>query len=139
MIETPRYLLVSGVSSILLWITYDVVRASLGFFGITLMAMHFPGLNSFCQYFSHCSSDDRSDWIVYWSLSLVMLLKRRQSSANSLVQEECTTSGRSLMYERKRRGPRTVPWGTPDVTFAWVECIPSSRTSCVLSAKNDLI
>ena len=43
MIETPRYLLVSDVSSILLWIAYDVSRASLVFFGITLMAVHFPG------------------------------------------------------------------------------------------------
>ena len=36
-IETPRYLLVSDVSSILLRIAYDVLRASLVFFGITLL------------------------------------------------------------------------------------------------------
>ena len=80
-IETPRYLLVSAVSSILLWMAYDVSQASLVLFGITLMAVHFPGLNSFSQSFSHCSSDDRSDWRACWSLSVVMLLKRRQLSA----------------------------------------------------------
>ena len=138
-IETLTYLLVSDVSSILLWMAYDVLWASLVFFGITLMAVLFPGLNSICQSFSHCSSDDRSDWRACWPLSLVMLLKRRQLSANSLVQEERTTSGRSIMYERKGRGRRTVLWCTRDVTLAWVECIPSSRTSCVLSAKNYLI
>ena len=118
----------------------DSTRCLTGQFGFLWhLAVHFPGLNSICQSFSHCSSDDRPDWRACWSLSVVVLLNRRQSSANSLVQEECTKSGRSLMYERKRRGPRTVHWGTHDVTFAWEECIPSSRTSCVLSAKNDLI
>ena len=58
-IETPRYLLVSDVSM-------DSIRCFTGqfgfFFGITLMAMHFLGLNSICQSFSHFSSDDRSNW-----------------------------------------------------------------------------
>ena len=35
-----------------------------------------------------------------------------QSSANSLVLD-VTQSGRSLMNNKKRRGPSTVPWGTP--------------------------
>ena len=112
LIEMPRYLFVLDVSCILLWMTYDVSQASLVFFGITLMAVHFPGLNSICQSFSHCSSGDRSDWRACWALSVGMFLKRMQSSANSLVREERTTSGRSLMYERKRRGSRRVPWGT---------------------------
>ena len=104
-IEMPRYLLVSDVSSILLCMAYNVSQASLVFFGITLMAVHFPGLNSICQSFSHCSSDDRSDWRACWSLSVVMLLRKRQSSANSLVWEERTTSRKLLIYESKRRGP----------------------------------
>ena len=47
-IETPRYLLVSDVSGILLSIASDDSRASF-FFVITLMAGYFPGLNSICQ------------------------------------------------------------------------------------------
>ena len=85
-IEMPWYLLVLDVCSILSWMAYDDVSwDSLVFFGISLMAVHFPGLNSICQSFCHCSNDDRSDWRACWSLSVVMLLKRRQSSANSLV------------------------------------------------------
>ena len=84
-IETPKYLLVSDVSSILLRMAHNVSQASLVFFGVTLMAVHFPGLNSICHSFSHCSSDDRSDWRACWSLSVLTLLKRRQPSANSLV------------------------------------------------------
>ena len=44
-IETPWYLLVSDVSRIFVCIAYDVLRASLVFFGNTLMAVHFPGLH----------------------------------------------------------------------------------------------
>ena len=74
-----------------------------------------------------------------WSLAVVITLNSRQSSAKSLVDEFWTTCGRSLMYARKRRGPRTVPWGTPDVMSAGEECTPSRSTSCFLSAKNDPI
>ena len=84
-IETPRYLLVLDVSSILLWMAYNVSWASLVFFGIILMSVRCPGLNSICQSFSHCPTDNRSDWRACWSLSVMMLLKGRQSSANSLV------------------------------------------------------
>ena len=41
--------------------------------------------------------------------------------ANSLVEEDSTTSGMSFMNARKSNGPKTVPWGTPDVTSAWEE------------------
>ena len=42
----------------------------------------------------------------------------------------------SLMYELKRRGPRTVPWGTPVVTSAWVGCVPSSSQERLHSVEN---
>ena len=71
-IETPRYQLVLDVSSILLLMVYNVSRASLIFFGIALMAVPFPGLNSICQSFYHCSSEDRSDWRPCWSMSVLL-------------------------------------------------------------------
>ena len=37
------------------------------------------------------------------------------SSAKSLRVLCCKYSGKSFIYIRKRIGPRTVPWGTPDV------------------------
>ena len=40
------------------------------------------------------------------------------SSAKSLRVLCCKYSGKSFIYIRKRIGPRTVPWGTPDVTGA---------------------
>ena len=43
------------------------------------------------------------------------------------------------MCERKRRSPKTVPWGTLDVTSVWVECISHRRTPCVMFTKNHLV
>ena len=94
----------------------------------------------FHQQSSHSSRDDRSDWRACWSVSVVMLLKRRQSFANSLVREERTTFGRSLMYERKRkvlvRYPGELPTRHPP---GWNESPPAGPPAFCLSAKNNLI
>ena len=52
------------------------------------------------------------------------------SSANSRIWEWVPV-GRSLIYNRKRIGPKTEPWGTPGVTWIWSEVVPSSMTRCV--------
>ena len=38
---------------------------------------------------------------------------------------------------RKRRGPRTLPWGTPEVTLMGEDIMPSRRTCCVRLVKSD--
>ncbi|KAH3869994.1 hypothetical protein DPMN_033172 [Dreissena polymorpha] len=43
------------------------------------------------------------------------------SSANQRVVD-ASLSGMSSVYSRKRRGPRTGPWGTPDVTGQSMRC-----------------
>ena len=45
------------------------------------------------------------------------------SSANSLILEVRLFS-MSFIYRRKRSGPSTVPWGTPDVTICVSEWEP---------------
>ena len=72
-------------------------------------------------------------------LLALFLLYRRLSSAKSLAPECWTTSGRSLIYVKKRRGPRTIPWGTPDRTAAENNSVPSSATCCFLSVRKDCI
>ena len=42
-------------------------------------------------------------------------------------------------YIRKRIGPRTVPWGTPDVTGALLDISPSSTTVWVQSVRKSEI
>ena len=58
-----------------------------------------------------------------------MTLKCRLPAANSLVSDESIDSGRSLLKQRNRSGPRTVPCGTPGVTFAVFDFTPSRMTS----------
>ena len=52
----------------------------------------------------------------------------RLSSAKSLVVELGVERGRSFIYSKKRRGPRTVPWGTPEETGTESDEEPSSKT-----------
>mgnify|MGYP001595851294 CR=1 FL=1 len=61
------------------------------------------------------------------------------SSAKSRTLELETYSGRSLMYIRKSKGPRTEPCGTPDATAMVSDCDPFSTTDCVLLSRNDFI
>ena len=75
------------------------------------------GLKTICHSLSHSCRWLRSvcsDAAFCWSR---MTLYRWQSSAKSRTEEE-TLEGRSLMYTKNRRGPSTVPCGTPDVTAA---------------------
>ena len=59
-----------------------------------------------------------------------------KSSANNFVLHEMKSTI-SSMYVRKSVGPRTDPWGTPDVT-GFSSDIPLSRTF-FLPVKNDFI
>ena len=63
----------------------------------------------------------------------------RQSSANNLVFDERMHLGRSFMYTRNNRGPRTVPWDTPDMTGLVSDDCPSRMTVCSRCDRNDAI
>ena len=74
------------------------------------------------------------------SSSVLIVRYRRLSSANSLI---LVPSVRfllmSFMYVRNRRGPRTVPWGTPERTGAGEDLAPSTSTVCMRLERNDRI
>ena len=95
------------------------------------------GLKCICQSDSHCWRFSKPDWSWQASANVVKVLYRRQSSANSLSLE-LTLEGRSLMYTKNKSWPRTVPWGTPDVTGAVDEKWPS-QVLCVLLDRKLLI
>ena len=61
-----------------------------------------------------------------------------KSSANSLVLAMAQT-GKSLINIRNRRGPRTVPCGTPLTTGALSGTAPLKMTCWLLSDKKDSI
>ena len=60
------------------------------------------------------------------------------SSAKSLTLD-LTCSGRSLMYTRKRIGPRTEPCGMPEETGMQFEFTPFMTTACFLLSKKSVI
>ena len=54
-----------------------------------------------------------------------------QSSANSLSKEEMLLLI-LLIYSKNITGPKTVPYGTPDITLAYFDSYPSITTLCDL-------
>ena len=72
----------------------------------------------------------RSDWS--WMESVVdwMDLEHLVSSAKRSILEEIEEAGRSLMKIINNRGPRTLPWGTPEATGSRLERWPLTETNC---------
>jgi len=103
------------------------------------ITLHLSGLKDICHSLSHCSSVSMSCWRSLQSSSVFIGRNKRLSSAKSLVEELGVESGRSFMYRRKRRGPRTVPCGTPEETGTGSEDTPSSKMRWVLHVKKAVI
>ena len=70
-----------------------------------------------------------SCWRMLWSCSLQMGRTIEWSSANCKSWED-TTSLMSLTKSRNNIGPRTEPWGTPEVTIHHSEREPLKITHC---------
>ena len=80
------------------------------------------------------SNAARSCCSATWSAMERMGRYMRQSSANNLTWE-VTTLGKSLICIKNSRGPKTVPWGTPEITFEGRDLEPSTTTICSLVFK----
>ena len=105
--------------------------------GIMWMILHLLGLKSICQVCSRSPRESRS-WSRACSCWSLILLYTTLTSAKSVTLECWTALGESLIYNiKERRGPRTVPWGTPDRTAAEDDSEPSSATCCIMPARKD--
>ena len=62
------------------------------------------------------------------------MYEKRQSSANRRTVD-FTASGRSLIWHKNSRGPRTVPCGTPESTLTDSDSSPSTTTFIFLFVK----
>ena len=118
---TPRYFAAEALSSSTLRKIYLVFR------GLTFLLMwrtwHLEGLNCISHIFSHCSRHARSVCRTWPSVVELIARYMAVSSAKSLTLD-FTGSSRSLMYARKRNGPRTEPCGTPKETGTSCKLIP---------------
>ena len=58
----------------------------------------------------------RSAFMVCWHIpTSLTLAKSDESSANNFIVEDMLAV-KSLMYTKNKRGPRTEPWGTPELS-----------------------
>ena len=69
------------------------------------------------------------------SLRSILLFFLLLSSAKRLTIEYKIAAWRSFTYKRKRRGPRTDPWGTPWDTNFESDLAPLISTYCFLEIK----
>ena len=74
------------------------------------------GWNDMSQSFSHFAADVRSSYNFSVFSLFCIVLYMMLSSANNLRMLCWMYSLKSFIYTRNRIGPKTVPWGTPDVT-----------------------
>ena len=79
---------------------------------------------------SHASSHWANLFKSSWSIDLLIFRWKTQSSAKRWTLE-FMLSGRSLIHTKKRMGPNTEPWVTPDNTGAGSAQTPSKTTFCI--------
>ena len=85
--------------------------------------------------FSHVMRESRSFCSFLWSSLCLMVLLHTVSSANSRIFDSMSM-GRSLMYRRKRHGPTTDPWGTPESTGMKFDLPPPPLQPAVCSRES---
>ena len=69
---------------------------------------------------------------------LLLTINKFESSANSFILEWFTELGISFMYKRKSYGPKTIPWGIPQVVVLIVESLLLTTVNCERPTKYDL-
>ena len=75
-------------------------------------------------------------WVNVASSMSSRMTNRVVSSAKSLTLDS-TTSGRSFIYIKNKRGPRTEHWGTPALILPQDEDTPC-RTTCWVCLRGNL-
>ena len=93
---------------------------------------HLEALNFICHSDAQFTNLSRS--FCNWLQSSVQSIPRykRLSSANKRYLG-LMSSPMSFMYSRNIKGPKTVPWGTPDFTWDFPDVSPSTATHCIQS------
>ncbi len=71
------------------------------------------GFKSICHILAQCDTRSKSDWSDQQSSILHILYKPLYLSL--------TTPCKSAEYSKNSKGPKTMPWGTPDKTWTWDE------------------
>ena len=105
---------------------------------VTLSRKHLLALKASCHFSDQTTNLLRSPWSTSALLMLLTNPYRTLSSANR-PNSEVIWRPMSLMYSKNITGPRTVPWGTPEVTVTGEDCEPLTTTFWVLPQSQDSI
>ena len=87
-------------------------RGLLRFGGIN-SANDFEGFTVSSFAFNHRETRCRLSFILEATTGKLASEQTRQVSSAKSLGLQLTENGKSLMYNKKRRGPRIEPWGTP--------------------------
>jgi len=105
-----------------------------------VITQHLVGLNFINHVFFHCSKVQRSSCSLSQSLCVWMVPYKIQSSVTKLTTLYFMLAGRSFINIRKRTGPNTIPWGTPEVTAGTFDEVALFTTTIwVLLVRKDVI
>jgi len=102
------------------------------------MTLHLSTLNNICESCDQLHKCLESVCNLSISFALDTTLKRFVSSVNFNTLEH-TESSKSFIYIRNKSGPNTDPWGTPLITFVYLELLPIKTTLCSISLSQSSI
>ena len=68
-------------------------------------------------------------------MELQIICINLESSANMYMVDDTRQSGKSFIYSKNNRGPKILPWGTPDSTGKRDKVVLPTLTHCCLSYK----
>ena len=101
---------------------------------VTCITELFCVLKFICQVADQSTSLCKSDWRASESLVIYTKHYKIQSSAKRRMLDVMSLP-MSLTYNKKRSGPSTVSWGTPDSTITSSDNSPSTTTFCFLPVR----
>ena len=102
------------------------------------ITLHLTKLRLICQVLAQAVIESMSFWKVTSSWKLQISRYITASSAYSFILE-FKLHTMSLIYVMNKKGPSTVPWGTPDKTSAQPDFSPFTWTRWERPRRNDLI
>ena len=106
-------------------------------FLVSCIILHLTGWNVIPHFLAQEPNRSISLWSFIVSSSSLISRQQTQSSAKSLISDSISDE-MSFMYRENNKGPRTVPWGTPDKTGAQSDFTPFTTTRCLKQRKESI-
>ena len=134
-IFTPKYLTLWATKTGELLIVRSIRGRGLLKFGGINSACDLDGFTISLLAFNHRETQCRLSFILEATTGKFASEQTRQVLSAKSLGLQLTENGRSMMYNKKRRGPSIEPWGTPMLLHIEGETLLLMRTYCRLFKK----